>query len=81
MEYRYFKNTRLKTSVIGMGGWPMGKGMYGPVMKKISKDAVRKAYDLGITLFDTAPNYGWGVGETIIGQAHERNSTELYYSN
>ena len=69
MEYRYFKNTRLKTSVIGMGGWPMGKGMYGPVDEKESKDAVRKAYDLGITLFDTAPNYGWGVGETIIGQA------------
>jgi aryl-alcohol dehydrogenase-like predicted oxidoreductase len=69
MEYRYFKNTQLKTSVIGLGGWPMGKGMYGAVDEVEVIAALHKAYDLGITLFDTAPNYGWGASEETMGRA------------
>jgi len=69
MEYRYFKNTKLKTSVIGLGGWPMGKGTYGSFNENEVIEAVHKAYELGITLFDTAPAYGWGAGEEIMGRA------------
>jgi aryl-alcohol dehydrogenase-like predicted oxidoreductase len=68
MEYRYFANSKLKTSVIGMGGWPMGKGMYGAVDEVEVIAALHKAYDLGITLFDTAPNYGWGASEETMGR-------------
>ena len=70
MEYRKFKNSELETSVIGLGGWPMGRGMYGSFDENEVIKAVHKALDLGVTLFDTAQRYGgWGAGEEIMGRA------------
>lgn len=69
MERRTFGNTNLTTSVIGFGGWPMGKGQYGDVDDSEAIAAVHTAMDLGITLFDTAANYGWGYGEKVLGKA------------
>lgn len=69
MEYRRFKNSDLETSVIGLGGWPMGRGMYGSFDENEVIRTVHKALDLGVTLFDTAQAYGWGVGEEIMGRA------------
>ena len=69
MEYRRFKNSELETSVIGLGGWPMGRGMYGSFNENEVIKAVHKALELGITLFDTAQIYGWGAGEEIMGRA------------
>lgn len=69
MEYRRFKNSDLETSVIGLGGWPMGRGMYGSFDENEVIKAVHKALDLGVTLFDTAQAYGWGAGEEIMGRA------------
>ena len=69
MEYRRFKNSELETSVIGLGGWPMGKGQYGSFDENEVIKAVHKALDLGVTLFDTAQTYGWGAGEEIMGRA------------
>ncbi len=69
MEYRRFKNSDLETSVIGLGGWPMGRGMYGSFDENEVIKTVHKALDLGVTLFDTAQTYGWGAGEEIMGRA------------
>ncbi len=69
MEYRRFGNSDLETSVIGLGGWPMGRGHYGSFDENEVIKTVHKALDLGVTLFDTAQIYGWGVGEDILGQA------------
>ena len=69
MEYRNFGSSGLETSVIGFGGWPMGKGHYGSFDEKEVIDAVHAALDIGITLFDTAPGYGSGAGEKLLGQA------------
>ena len=71
MEERQFGKSDLKSSVIGFGGWPMGKGMYGPIEETKAIAAVHTAMDLGVTLFDTAANYGWGYGEELLGRAIE----------
>lgn len=69
MRKRMFGNSGLETSVIGYGGWPMGRGMYGAFDDDEAIAAARTSYDNGITLFDTAAVYGWGYGETLMGKA------------
>ncbi len=69
MEYRQPTNTTLSVSAIGFGAWGIG----GPPFWKsdgdaASKRAIGKALDLGITLFDTAPVYGFGHSEMILGE-------------
>tara|TARA_B100001964_G_scaffold245572_1_gene333571 strand:+ start:2500 stop:3489 length:990 start_codon:yes stop_codon:yes gene_type:complete len=64
-----FGNSGLETSVIGYGGWPMGRGMYGAFDDDQAIAAARASYENGITLFDTAAVYGWGYGETLMGRA------------
>jgi len=64
-----FGDSGLETSVIGYGGWPMGRGMYGDFDDDQAIAAARTSYDNGITLFDTAAVYGWGYGETLMGKA------------
>ena len=69
MRKRMFGNSGLETSVIGYGGWPMGRGMYGDFDDDEAIRAARASYDEGVTLFDTAAGYGWGYGENLMGKA------------
>ena len=69
MEYRNFGDSDLKTSVIGFGGWPMGKGHYSSFDEDEVVRAIHAAIDSGITLFDTAAVYGWCEGEKLLGKA------------
>lgn len=69
MQYRKFGSSDLETSVIGFGGWPMGRGTYGAFDDQEMVDAVDAAIGHGITLFDTAGVYGWGEGEKLMGKA------------
>ncbi|NQW21693.1 MAG: aldo/keto reductase [Chloroflexi bacterium] len=69
MRKRMFGDSGLETSVIGYGGWPMGRGMYGDFDDDLAIAAARTSYENGITLFDTAAVYGWGYGETLMGKA------------
>ena len=71
MRFREFGNSGLKTSVIGFGGWPMGKGHYGSFDEDEVVYAIHKSIDLGVTLFDTAAVYGWGEGEKLLDRALE----------
>jgi aryl-alcohol dehydrogenase-like predicted oxidoreductase len=68
MEYRNFGNSTLKTSVIGFGTWELGGG-YGAIVKEEAVAAIHRAMDLGVTLFDTAPAYGYGRAEEVLGKA------------
>ncbi|MBK0297236.1 aldo/keto reductase, partial [Bacillus sp. S34] len=42
---------------------------YGPADDTESTAAIRRAFDLGVTHFDTAEMYGWGAGEELLGAA------------
>lgn len=68
MQTRTLGQQGLATSALGYGS--MGISLaYGPGDEQDGIDAIRKAYDLGITHFDTAHMYGWGANEEIVGRA------------
>ena len=69
MRYKKFGNSDLLTSVVGFGGWPMGSGHYGSFDEQQVIAAIHRSIELGVTLFDTAPVYGWGEGEKLLGKA------------
>ncbi len=69
MRRRTFGDSGLVSSVIGFGGWPMGRGQYGDFDDDAAVAAAHKSYESGITLFDTAAVYGWGYGEQLMGRA------------
>lgn len=69
MEYRNLADSELKLSVITFGAWAAGGWMWGKTDRKDAVEAIRAAYDLGVSSIDTAPVYGQGVSEEIVGEA------------
>ncbi len=69
MEYRTLSGTQLKLSVITFGAWAAGSWMWGTTARNDAIDAIRASYDHGITSIDTAPIYGQGNSEEIVGEA------------
>lgn len=69
MEYRKLGNSSLTPSVITFGAWAAGGWMWGGVERKDAIDAIRASYDLGVNAIDTAPIYGQGTSEEIVGKA------------
>ncbi len=73
MKYRTLGRTNLKVSEIGLGTWAFGNNVYGGVSEKDGIQTIHDAYDEGINLFDTAPQYGTdqqdGVAEIVLGKA------------
>ncbi|MCL4178058.1 MAG: aldo/keto reductase [Verrucomicrobia bacterium] len=71
MKQRPLGNSGLSASIVGLGAWVLGGG---PVWGQETDDAesiraIQGALDLGINLIDTAPAYGWGRSERVVGQA------------
>lgn len=56
-------------SRIGLGTWAMGGWMWGGTDDDASVAAIRHAHELGVTLIDTAPVYGFGHSEEVVGRA------------
>ncbi|MVN89896.1 aldo/keto reductase [Mucilaginibacter aquatilis] len=69
MEYRNLGKTDLKVSAITFGAWAAGGWMWGGNDDKEAIEAMQAAYDLGITSIDTAPIYGQGKSEELVGRA------------
>ena len=69
MEYRKLGNTDLKLSAITFGAWAVGGWMWGGTEQNNSVEAMHASYDLGVTTIDTAPIYGQGLSEKIVGEA------------
>lgn len=68
MEY-IFINDKIKTSRLGLGTWAIGGWMWGGSDEKMSVQTILEALNLGINLIDTAPVYGFGLSEEIVGKA------------
>lgn len=69
MEYRKIGDTDLQVSAITFGAWAAGGWMWGGNDDKEAIEAMKTAYDLGMTSIDTAPIYGQGKSEELVGQA------------
>lgn len=59
----------LQASAIGLGTWAIGGWMWGGTDDAAAEDAIRAGLDAGITLIDTAPAYGLGHAEEVVGRA------------
>ncbi len=68
MDYRKMGASDLEVSAIGFGCWELG-GTYGAIDETEAVAAIDRALDLGVTLFDTAPGYGLGHSEQVLGRA------------
>jgi aryl-alcohol dehydrogenase-like predicted oxidoreductase len=71
MEYTNIKGTNLTSSRIALGTWAIGGWMWGGTDERESIRTIHAALDKGINLIDTAPVYGFGVSEEIVGKAIE----------
>jgi aryl-alcohol dehydrogenase-like predicted oxidoreductase len=78
MEYRHFGDTGLRVSAIGFGAWQLNNPMWGGPDEKESIRLVHAALAAGCNFFDTAPGYGDGASETLLGAAlHGRREDAL----
>lgn len=69
MKYRKLGKTDLNISVVTFGAWAAGGWIWGGTERKEAVEAIKASYDLGVTSIDTAPVYGQGASEEIVGEA------------
>jgi aryl-alcohol dehydrogenase-like predicted oxidoreductase len=69
IEFVDIPETRLRVSRVALGTWAMGGWMWGGTDQRQSVSTIWAAIDQGINLIDTAPAYGFGVSEEIVGRA------------
>ena len=69
MEYTKITNINQDISRIGLGTWAIGGWLWGGSEKQECIRTIHRAIDLGINLIDTAPVYGFGLSEEIVGEA------------
>ena len=70
MQYRTLGKTNMSASAVALGTWAIGGGpWWGDSDDNQSIRAIQSAVDAGITMIDTAPAYGWGHSESIVGKA------------
>jgi aryl-alcohol dehydrogenase-like predicted oxidoreductase len=69
MEQITIGTSGLTTSRIGLGTWAIGGWMWGGTDDAQSIATIRSAVERGVTLIDTAPVYGFGHSEEIVGKA------------
>jgi methylglyoxal reductase len=67
--YREIGTSGVKASAVGLGTWAIGGWMWGGTDEKQSIAAIQASLDAGVTLIDTAPAYGLGNAERIVGEA------------
>src|ERR1039457_5913017 len=68
-QYVDIPETPLQVSRGALATWAMGGWMWGGTDERRSVATIRAALDQGINLIDTAPVYGFGVSEEIVGRA------------
>lgn len=69
MEYVNVPNIPFRVSRLGLGTWAIGGSLWGGTNEKESIDTILQSFEKGINLVDTAPAYGRGESEKILGKA------------
>jgi methylglyoxal reductase len=68
---REIGSSGVSASAVGLGTWAIGGWMWGGTDEAESISAIQASLDAGVTLIDTAPAYGLGRAEEIVGKALE----------
>jgi aryl-alcohol dehydrogenase-like predicted oxidoreductase len=74
MEFVKVAGTSLSLSRVALGTWAIGGWMWGGTNERLAIATIRSAIDRGINLIDTAPAYGFGRSEEIVGRALSEGS-------
>ena len=69
MEFATISGSPLEVSRVGLGTWAIGGWMWGGTDDQESVRTIHTAVERGINLIDTAPAYGFGRSEEIVGRA------------
>ena len=69
MEFTSILGTHIDASRIGLGTWAIGGWMWGGPDDSAAIATIQRALDLGINVIDTAPAYGQGHSEEVVGRA------------
>lgn len=77
MKQRPLGKTGLIVSELSLGTWGLSGDGYGPVPEEVAERVIRRAVDLGITLFDTSDAYGAGKMEALLGRVLEKNKDAI----
>jgi aryl-alcohol dehydrogenase-like predicted oxidoreductase len=80
MEKRKLGKSGVEVTAITFGAWAIGGWMWGGADRKEAVEAIQASYEHGVTSIDTAPAYGQGLSEEIVGEAIShipRNSVQI----
>ncbi|MBN2713721.1 MAG: aldo/keto reductase [Planctomycetes bacterium] len=69
MQYRKLGQSGIDASVVAFGAWAIGGWMWGGTEESESIKTIHAAIDCGMGFIDTAPVYGFGTSEKIVGKA------------
>jgi aryl-alcohol dehydrogenase-like predicted oxidoreductase len=69
MRYAQFGRTGLELSKIAVGTWGIGGAGWGGQLEEDSIEAIHAMLDAGVNFIDTAPIYGYGEAEKVVGKA------------
>ena len=78
MRYRNLGKNGPPISVVGFGTWAAGGDMWGKTQDDDVVAAMRRAFELGVTWYDTADAYGWGHAEELVADAFEGRRDEVF---
>lgn len=82
MKQRQYGSTGKFVSEIGLGSWQLGNAKdWDSMTENEGINIVHKALDLGCNFFDTAPNYGLGKSEEILGKALKGKRDQVIISS
>jgi len=84
MKYRKLGRTGIEISEISLGTWAFGNKVYGGVDEKDGINTIHAGIDMGVNIFDTAPQYGTpeqdGVAEIVLGKALKGKRDKVHIS-
>jgi len=80
MKYRRFGNSDLTASEVGFGVWTVSTTWWGIKDEAVGVRLLQRAFELGVTYFDTADTYGNGLGESILAKALEGKRDQIVIS-
>jgi len=78
MQLKNLGTSQIKVTPLAFGAWAIGGWMWGGAEESDALRAIRASYDHGITTIDTAPVYGFGKSEELVGKAMEGIARDKY---
>lgn len=78
MQRKTLGNSSVSVTPIAFGAWAIGGWMWGGAEDAAALRALKASFDAGITTIDTAPVYGFGKSEELVGKAMEGTPRDKY---